>query len=361
MKPKTFLIAALVLIVTACKQVATEIPVQNPVVSATSTFAPKSTETPPAHSLSTMTVTAILTVTPQAEVIDLRGIKSGQYVVIGDFGEEILYIVSLDKQIVKKLSLKSYLEPDPDGIMILNTNFAVSDDGTQFLTIRTSPKPSVLFDIATGKSTLLSINQDCRSASWSPDKKAITLSCLTSEIGAEIFTLDTVSGQMSQVTDCHNNYKYCYFASWSTDGHWVAYYEDDERSGQHPRGIMIFDTNCFKKNNCMDEQMGLIEADSNPTWSLQNQLVYVRSEILSYLAIGNGKLNQVHANLLPNIPDSRKCETIKFSPDGNYLACTADNRANSSVYLYSPSSNTFDLIFSSQSLRLNLIGWMTIP
>lgn len=358
MKPKTSLIVALVLFATACKQVVTEIPLQQPVIVTTSTFIPESTKTPLS---STMTTTVISTVTPQANVLDFRGINSGQYVLIGDFGEEILYIVSTDKQIVRELSLESYLQLDSNGMMILDADFAVSDDGTQILIMRTSPKPSVLIDISAGNSTLLSINQDCLSASWSPDKKSMALSCLTSDIGEEIFMLDMVSGQISQVTDCHNNYKYCSFASWSPDGHWLAYYQSDERSGEHPRGIMIFDTNCFKKNNCMDEQMGLIEADSNPTWSLQNQLVYVQSGVLSYLEIENGQLNQVHVNSLPDIPDSRKCETIRFSPDGNYLACIAENRTDSSVYLYSPSLNTFDLNFSSQSLSLNLIGWITIP
>lgn len=358
MKPKTFLIVILVLFAASCKQAATETPLQNPVIVVTSTLVPESTETPLS---STMTATAISTITPQADVLDFMGINSGQYLLIGDLGKDILYIVSTDMQIVRELSLESYLELDSNGITILDVDFAVSDDGTQFLIMRTSPKPSALIDISTGNSTLLSLNQDCLSASWSPDKKFIALSCLTSDIGEELFTLDTVSGQIAQVTECHNNYKYCSFASWSPDGHWLAYYESDERSGEHPRGIMIFDTDCFKENNCMAEQMGLIEADSNPIWSLQNQLVYVESDSLRYLEIENGQLNQVYENLLPNVPDSRKCETIKFSPDGNYLACTVDSRTNSSVYLYSLSSSTFDLIFSSQSLSLNLIGWITIP
>lgn len=358
MKPHYLSIVALVLFASACKQIATEIPLQNPVTVAPSTFAPQPTKTPLA---STVTAAAISTITRQADMLDLRGIKSGQYVLIGDFGEDILYIVSMDKQIVRELSLESYLELDSNGITILDADFAVSDDGAQLLIMRTSPKPSVLIDIATGNSTLLSINQDCLSASWSPDKKSIAISCLTSDLEGEIFTLDTVSRQFAQVTDCHSNYQYCYSASWSTDGHWLAYYQSDERSGEHPRGIMIVDTNCFTTNNCMDAQIGLIEADSNPTWSRKNQLVYVQSGILSYLQIENGQLNQVHANLLPDIPDSRPCESIKFSPDGNYLGCTVDGRTNSGVYLYSPSTNTFDLIFSSQSLSLNLIGWITIP
>lgn len=335
------------IIATACKQVATEIPLQKPVLVATPTFAPESTKTPLS---STVTAMATSTIPPQADALDLRDIKSGQYVLIGDLGEEILYIVSTDKQVVKELSLKPY-----------NAEFAISGDGTQFLIMRRSPESSVLLDVSTSNSTLLSIDQDCQSASWSPDKKSIALTCITSDIGEEIFIFDTVSKQLSQMTECHNNYKYCSFPSWSTDGHWLAYYESDERSGEHPRGIKIVDTACFKANNCMNEQMGLIEADSNPVWSIQNQLVYVKSDILSFLEIKNGRLDQVHASLLPDIAENRKCGTVKFSPDGNYLACTIDNTATSSVYLYSPNSNTIDLIFSNQSLSLNLIGWIVIP
>ena len=111
----------------------------------------------------------------------------------------------------------------------------------------------------------------------------------------------------------------------------------------------------------MDEQMGLIEADSNPIWSLQNQLVYVQSGILSYVEIQNTQPKQVHTNSLHTVPADLISETIKRSPDGNDFACTTYNRPNSSIYLYSPSSHAFDLIFPSQSLNLNLIGWITVP
>lgn len=347
MKSKIIVTLILVIIASACQQVATELPLQTPVLVATSTFAPESAKT-----LLSSTATAIPTSTntPQADALDLKDIKSGQYVLIEDRGEEILYIVSTDKQVVKELSLQSY-----------NAEFAISGDGTQFLIMRPSPKSSVLFDVSAGNSTLLSIDEGCQSASWSPDKKSIALSCITSDIGEEIFIFDIISKQLSQMTECHNNYKYCSFPSWSTDGHWLAYYESDERSGAHPRGIIIVDTTCFEANNCKNSQMGLIEADSNPVWSIQNQLVYVKSDILSFLEIRNGRLAQVHVSLLPDIVEDRKCGTIKLSPDGNYLACTIDNTATSSVYLYSPNSNTVDLIFSNQSLSLNLIGWIVIP
>lgn len=347
MKSKIIVNIILVIIATACTKVAAETPPQESEFAAPSTFAPEATKTP---LLSTITAIATSTITPPADALDLSDITSGQYVLIGDPGEESLYIVSTDKQVVKAVSLQSY-----------NAEFAASDDGTQFLLMRPSPESSVLLNVSTGISTLLSIDQGCQSASWSPDKQFIALSCITSDIGEEIFIFDTVSKQLLQMTECHNIYKYCSFPSWSTNGHWLAYYESDERSGEHPRGIKIVDTTCFKANNCMKEQMGLIEADSNPVWSIQNQLVYVKSDFLSFLEIKDWRLDQVYSSLLPDITENRTCGTIKFSPDGNYLACTVHNTATSSVYLYSPNSNTIELIFSNQSLSLNLIGWIKIP
>jgi Tol biopolymer transport system component len=296
-------------------------------------------------------------------MIDFKDIKSGQYVIVGDFGSDIpfLYVISTDKQIVKSLSLESYLELQPDtGSKILRTNFDVSNDGTRFLVMRPSPQPSYLLDISTGKQTPLLINQECLSASWSPDKKLIALSCVTSDVGLEIFILDIVSGQISQVTNCHDNYKYCSQATWSTNGNWVAYYQGDERSGEHPHGIMIFNTSCFNMNNCSDEQMGPITADSNPAWSLQNQLVYMQSGMISYIEVKNRQYKQVRANLVPELHYAdRSSEDIEFSPDGNYLACLSINRE--SVYLYSPSLNKSISIVSSQnSRRLDIIGWVII-
>jgi hypothetical protein len=368
MNIKIFLVVIFALGVTACKQESAGIPTYEPLVITTSTTLPIATRTSTIEPTSTELATAVATVTPSEKILDFTDIKSGQYVIVEDFQTEIpfLHVVSKDKQIVKSLSLESYLELQHDtgsntDSKLLHTNFDVSSDGTQLLAMHKSPKSSVLFDISSGNSTLLSIDQECQSASWSPDKKFIALSCLTSEIAGEIFILDTVSGQISQVTDCHNDYQYCYSASWSPDGHWLAYYQSDERSGQHPQGIMIFNTNCFKNNNCMNERMGLIEADSNPIWSPQSQLVYVKSGILSYVEIKDSQPNQVHANYLPIIPADLICRTIKHSPDGNDFACTTYERPKSNIYIYSPMSNTFDLIFSSGNSSLNLIGWINVP
>ena len=355
----------LTLIVGACEQKSTEIPTYEPVIVATSTIPPAATETALAEPTSVIPATVAATITPQAKMIDFKDIKLGQYVIVGDFGRDkpFLYVISMDKEkeMVKSLSLESYLELQPDtGSKILNTHFDISSDGTQFLVMRPNPKPSYLLDILTGKQTSLLINQECLFASWSPDKKFIVFSCVTSDAGMEIFILDTVSGQISQVTNCHDNYKYCSQATWSTNGNWVAYYQSDERSGEHPRGIMIFNTSCFKVNDCSDEQMGPIEANSNPTWSLQNQLVYMQSGMISYIEVKNRQYKQVRANLVPELNyNGRSSDVIKFSPDGTYLACLSIDRA--SIYLYSPSLNESELIFSSQDFRwLDIIGWVTI-
>jgi len=352
-----------VLIVGACEQESTEIPTYEPVIVATSTVPLVAAETASAEPTSVIPATVTATNTPEAKMIDFKDIKSGQYVIIGDFGRDIpfLYVISTDQQIVKSISLESYLELQPDiGIKILQTNFDASSDGTQFLVIRPSPQSSYLLDIPTGKQMSFSINQECLSESWSPDKKFIALSCTTSDAGAEIFILDTVSGQISQVTNCHDNYKYCSLATWSTNGNWVAYYQSDERSGEHPRGIMIFNTSCFKTNNCTEEQMGPIEANSNPTWSLQNQLVYMQSGMISYIEVKNRQYKQVRANLVPELNyNGRSSDAIEFSPDGTYLACLSIDRA--SIYLYSPTLNQSVSIFSSQNFRwLDVIGWITI-
>jgi WD40 repeat protein len=362
MKTKTFLLVILALLVGACTQESTEIPKSEPVPVATSTIHLLTTETASAEPITTVSATVAATITSQAKMIDFKNIKSGQYVIVGDFGRDIpfLYIISTDQQIIKSISLESYLEFQSDiGIKILKTHFDTSSDGTQFLIMRQNPNLSYLLDVSTGEQTSLSLEPDCRSASWSPDKKFIALSCIN-DVGMEIFILDVASKQILQVTNCHASYHECYSASWSTNGNWVAYYQSDERSGEHPRGIMMFNTSCFMTNDCSEKQMGPIAANSNPTWSLQNQLVYMQSGMISYIEVKNRQYEQVRANLVPELNyNGRTSDVIEFSPDGTFIACLSIDRA--SIYLYSPSLNKSVSIFSSQNFRwLDIIGWVTI-
>jgi hypothetical protein len=298
--------------------------------------------------------------TPTPVYLNFKGLDSGQYLLVWteELNESYLYVVSKDNRVVKKLPLHPYLEFVPDlGTEILTANFSTSNDGTQFLIMRPDPNNSYSLDVSTGEWTVLALYRKCMDASWSPDNRFIALACSVSKIDEEIFIFDKVSGSIFQATHCQDEQRTCLSPAWSTDGHWLAYYESDRRSGTYPNGVIVFSTNCFKSSACPNEQIGPIQAESNPIWSPKNLLMMCGSGMINYSVVENGAVTQTSANLLPYLAHD-PCVTIKLSPDGNYLAYTVSDVPG--VYLYSRSSDNAKLLLESQDWAI-LVGWISIP
>jgi Tol biopolymer transport system component len=274
--------------------------------------------------------------------------QPGQYLLVQD--SEYLYVVSEDSQVAKKLALDSSLSSD--------TNYSASSDGTRFLILRRSPEKSYAFDLITGESTELDINQQCIDASWSPDKQLVAISCITDEMGIEINILDTVSGRLTQITHCEEIYKLCSQVAWSPDGQWLAFHQRDTRSGEHPNEIVIFPERCINSEDCADKVARFTGVNSEPNWSQKNQLVFVSSGMISYFELKGGSPNQVSSFLLPNVQSDVDVTFFRVSPDGNYVAYSPFGEPT--IYLYSRLANQSKLPIKTNR-TLEPIGWLTIP
>lgn len=104
-----------------------------PKVYPSQTITPVKTETP------TLEVTS----TPVDTHLDFGNIKPGQYLLAQAYeqDQDFLCFMSIGKQIVQKLPLKSYIDIDSVfGGDSLNANFATSRDGSRFLIMRAPPK-----------------------------------------------------------------------------------------------------------------------------------------------------------------------------------------------------------------------------
>jgi WD40-like Beta Propeller Repeat len=319
-----------------------------PIIYPSQTMTPVKTETP----------TAEITSTPVDTHLDLGNIKPGQYLLAQAYeqDQDFLYFISTDKQIVQKLSLKSYIDIDSVfGGHFLNANFATSHDGSRFLIMRSPPKSSYLLNLETAQWDTLDIQQKCFTATWSPDNKTIALECFGGGIN-EIYFYDTISKSLEAVTDCTEKGDVCSLPNWSPDGRWLAYARSSGRSGPATGGLYVFDTSCVQNKNCVDTQIGPIESDSNPSWSVDNRLIFARSGIINSF----DPKSRTFSKTSIHVPDSTLGIAIEPSPDGKYWAFSASKTSGEIIYLYSKETNHSDVLLDDHSI-LWIIGWVVIP
>ncbi|HMS00631.1 MAG TPA: hypothetical protein PKE62_15365 [Anaerolineales bacterium] len=303
---------------------------------------PNLLETPTATLELKVTRSATSTASPQDKhtaLPDFIGLDSGKYILVqsSENNSPYLYMVSTDNTVARQYSL--------DG------NIDTSADGRQLLIMQTAPERSYLYDFAERKWSELLINGDCANASWSPDKRQISLSCINQYVG-EIYIFDTISNSMFQVTNCLETDNSCSKPAWSFNGQWLSYFRNNEQSGIHERGIQVFDTGCIESDNCMDVQSELIESNSNAVWSLDNKLILFNQGAFQFLTVENDLfvLQEEIKNSVEGFID------LDYSPDGEYLAYTSDGY---SINLFSPLSGKTEQIFNSNSLA-QIIGWIEI-
>jgi Tol biopolymer transport system component len=288
------------------------------------------------------TIKPTMSVKPSSPTIltEIKNLSPGQYILVYTYtdSEPYLYLLNLNKEIEKKLPITA--------------NFGISNDGTQLLIMPPKPERSYNLDLVTKEQTYIEIDGECIHGSWSPDKRFLALSCLNQSTG-EIYIFDKLSGHMEQITDCLEREHSCSNPSWSFDGNWLAYFRNEERSGSHTLdGVYLIEASCVSKNNCMQNQIGPINSDTNPTWSPANELILSPFEEIFFYEIKNN-------TIIPRKEINSGIKNLRYiysSPDGKYLAYAPIG--NNMIYILSRSTNISESLLEGENITI--VGWLVV-
>jgi len=102
----------------------------------------------------------------------------------------------------------------------------------------------------------------------------------------------------------------------------------------------------------MNEEVGPINSDTNPLWSLDGNLIFAFEGRINFYESGETEFLEIRS--LDSGVDY--LNYLEYSPDGNYLIFPShDNK----LYLYSFSTSVAEEIFDANESIVN-IGWVVI-
>ena len=130
-------------------------------------------------------------------------------------------------------------------------------------------------DLTTGVATHFDELENCTSPVWSPDSKQLAISCPTDKFHHDdVYIFSIENYKKAPITNCDHDSLNCSPLSWSSDGHWIAFYRGMGGAGTSPfTGLHIIDNSCFKDfTHCMYDEPG-IKASPYASWSPNGQML----------------------------------------------------------------------------------------
>jgi len=205
----------------------------------------------------------------------------------------------------------------------------------------------------------------CSRPSWSPDSRALVLTCLP--LGTlepnDIYVLDLQDGSLDQLTDCAHDAVQCDLAAWSPDVKWIAYDRDIFAEGAPDRsGFHFIDTACLAEpSTCPKIDIQTYQAYSPYAWSPDSRyLAGVRSrptsaevftQVIRIFEVSESSMQPYREIEV----SSHQMDSLAWSPDGKWLAYS-DLTA---IYLLSLESGESSKIFSGRLARV--LEWIRRP
>lgn len=319
---------------------------ENPTIVPTiATIIPPTATSIPFSATSTQTLIASLSSPTTASLTalfpQLFSLSIGRYIAYDDFNNS-LNIISMDGKINVKI---------PNLYMI-----SISYNG------RRMTDGDVIYDLDTNTAIAIPIPTKgrCIVNGGSPDGKKLSVFCGD----GQIYALSMSDGSTTLLSGwtAQHQYQVLYSPEWSPDGNWVSYL------GSTPTQVdlVLVETSCLlEPSTCPEKTHGPIHGDffgdAGPyAWSPDSSQIAIGSRFYPIIYIYS-----LHTNSIKTIPTHvgwGSPNSVAWSPDGNWLAFTEYESANSKihqVYLI-PSEGGNSIQLTNSAVDKPLVFWLRV-